>query len=201
MEDYKHSSKQEQKERKTSTPPPKKEARKAKKPKVQGEEYVQQIDGSNCWAVHGNHTASGRPIVAGDPHLNNGVPSIWVFSGIELGSEYGFGSSVPGTPGIFFGRTKTASWAVTSMGGDITDIYEERVEKGRYFYEGEWFPLKERDEVINVKGGEPVTFKVRETRHGPLINEVLHVLPLTISYSGKLSLDKERAFSIQWEGN
>ena len=99
-----------------------------------GSEYAQTIQGSNCWAVHGNHTASGLPIVAGDPHLNTGVPTIWVFSGIQIKDEYSFGSSIPGVAGTFFGRSKRHTWAITSMGADIGDVFEERIEGNKYNY-------------------------------------------------------------------
>lgn len=64
--------------------------------------------------------------------MNTGVPSIWVFSGIKVKGEYSFGSSIPGVAGLFFGRTKRHSWAITSMGADIGDVFEERIEGDKY---------------------------------------------------------------------
>lgn len=151
-------------------------SKKTKKNADDASEYAQTIQGSNCWAVHGNYTASGYPILAGDPHLNNGLPSIWVYSGIQIKDEYSFGSTVPGVPGTYFGRTKRHSWAITSMGADITDVFEERIEGNKYNYEGKWYPLTISEEVIKVKGKEPVKLKVKETRHGPIMTDVLGVM-------------------------
>ena len=85
------------------------------------------------------------------------------------------------------------------MGGDITDVFEERIEGNKYFYDGKWHPLSIIKEEIKIKGEESYILEVKETSHGPLMNDVLGIFPLTTSYVGEIHID--RPVSVQWEGN
>lgn len=134
--------------------------------------------GSNSWVVGGEHTTTGAPILANDPHLAPSMPGIWYQNGLhcrDLGDECRFdvaGYSFSGMPGVVVGHNRDVAWGVTTMYADVADLYLERVEGDSYEYEGEQVPLETRREVIEVAGGEDRTITVRETRHGPLLSDL-----------------------------
>ena len=136
--------------------------------------------GSNSWVVSGEHTASGLPLLANDPHLGLSQPGIWYQNGLhctEVGPECPFdvaGFSFAGLPGVVIGHNADLGWGLTNMGSDAVDLVMERVyPDGTYLYDGERVPLTERQEVITVNGGESETIVVRSTRHGPIVSDVL----------------------------
>ncbi len=84
--------------------------------------------------------------------MDNTLPGNWIISELNVQGNYGFGAAMPGLPGIFIGKMKSAAWSLTAMGADIADIYHERVADGKYFFDGKWHPLETREEVIAVNG-------------------------------------------------
>ncbi|HSE72714.1 MAG TPA: penicillin acylase family protein [Nocardioidaceae bacterium] len=135
--------------------------------------------GSNSWVVDGDHSATGAPILANDPHLSPSVPGIWYQMGLhcrELSAECPFqtsGFTFAGVPGVVIGHNQQIAWGFTNLGPDVVDLYLEKVQGKRYLYDGRYRPLETRDETITVAGrDEPVTFTVRSTRHGPLLSDV-----------------------------
>lgn len=134
--------------------------------------------GSNSWAVAGSRTASGKPIIANDPHLGPALPSIWYQMGlhcapVRAGCPYDVaGFTFAGTPGVVIGHDARVAWGFTNLGPDVSDLYLEKVKGDRYKYRGRWRPLAKRTETIRVAGGDPVTITVRATRHGPLLSDV-----------------------------
>ncbi|MEV5409327.1 penicillin acylase family protein [Thermopolyspora sp. NPDC052614] len=135
--------------------------------------------GSNSWVVSGRHTATGRPLLANDPHLGPTLPSIWYQAGLHCrraGPACPFdvvGYTFSGLPGVVIGHNARIAWGFTNLGPDVTDLYVERVKGDAYQVGGEWRPMEVRRERINVAGGKPVDLVVRSTRHGPIISEVL----------------------------
>lgn len=136
--------------------------------------------GSNSWVVSGEHTESGLPLLANDPHLGISQPGIWYQNGLHcttVGPDCEFdvaGFSFAGLPGVVIGHNADLGWGFTNMGSDAADLFLERVyPDGTYLYDGERVPLTERQEVIAVNGGEPETIVVRTTGHGPIISDVL----------------------------
>lgn len=73
-----------------------------------------------------------------------------------MNGNYTLGAALPGLPGVFIGKTSVAAWSMTAMGADIADIFYEKIGGNEYYYNGAWHKLKERKEIINVKGGHPV---------------------------------------------
>ncbi|MGH3094691.1 MAG: penicillin acylase family protein, partial [Streptosporangiales bacterium] len=134
--------------------------------------------GSNSWAVAGSRTASGKPILANDPHLGPALPSIWYQMGlhcapVRAACPYDVaGYTFAGTPGVVIGHNDRVAWGFTNLGPDVSDLYLERVKGDRYLYRDRWRPLAKRTETIRVAGGEPVRITVRATRHGPLLSDV-----------------------------
>ena len=130
-------------------------------------------DGSNCWVIDGAHTASGAPIVCGDPHLSLSVPAQWYLMHIECDEFSVAGPCSPGYPGpVYYGHNGRVAWTMTHAQGDRWDVYRERIEPGAEpsaEFRGEQRPLQRREELIEVRGGEPVTETVWSTGHGPVM--------------------------------
>lgn len=136
--------------------------------------------GSNSFAVAGEHTASGAPLLANDPHLGISAPGIWHQSGLhcrELNSLCSFdtaGFTFAGMPGVVIGHNDQLSWGLTNLGADVIDFFLERVyEDGTYLRDDERVSLQRRSETIVVDGGSDVSLSVAATEHGPIVSGVL----------------------------
>jgi penicillin amidase len=135
--------------------------------------------GSNNWVVSGERTVTGMPILANDPHLGIQMPSIWYEVGLhcERCPYEVVGFSFAGMPGVIIGHNARIAWGVTNVGPDVQDLYIEKVDPDdpdRYQYKGQWLDMEVRYETIRVAGrDEPVVIKVRSTRHGPIINDIV----------------------------
>lgn len=134
--------------------------------------------GSNSWVVSGEHTTTGKPLLANDPHLSPSVPSVWYQMGLHcttVGEACGFdtsGFTFAGMPGVIIGHNGQVSWGFTNLGPDVSDLYLEKVTKNRYLYNGKKRPFRdEHQETIKVAGGKPRTITVRSTNNGPVISD------------------------------
>ena len=143
--------------------------------------------GSNNWVVSGNHTASGRPILANDPHLPPTYPALW-YENHLVGGDYDVtGFTMPGVPGVVIGHNQHVSWGFTNAFPDIQDVYVERfheTDSSLYEVNGQWVEADVQEEVIRVRGRKPVVENVRYTRHGPVFSDLLP--------------DEGRALSLRW---
>lgn len=134
--------------------------------------------GSNSWVVAGPHTASGKPLLANDPHLGAALPSVWYQMGLHcttVGPDCPFdvsGFSFSGFPGIIIGHNDRISWGFTNLGPDVADLFVEKVTGDSYEYDGAQVPLQKRTERIRVAGGDDVTITVRSTVHGPIVTDI-----------------------------
>jgi penicillin amidase len=145
--------------------------------------------GSNNWVVAGDRTTTGMPLLANDPHLGIQMPSIWYEIGLHCDANCPYnvvGYAFAGMPGVVIGHNATIAWGVTNTGPDVQDLYVEKINPAnpdQYEYEGDWVDMDVRVETIQVAGqDEPVVIKVRSTRHGPIINDVLYGPNDTWSY-------------------
>jgi penicillin amidase len=139
--------------------------------------------GSNNWVVDGEKSATGKPLLANDPHLGIRMPAIWYEIGLRGGGLDVIGFSFPGDPGVVIGHNNYIAWGVTNVDADNTDLYLEKLDPtghpGMYQYDREWRPLQTRQEVIKVRGEDkPVPITVTSTVHGPLVNSVVDDLKL-----------------------
>jgi penicillin G amidase len=129
--------------------------------------------GSNNWAVAGHRTASGMPLVAGDPHRPLDVPNVFYQNHLACPEFDAIGLSFPGVPGFpHFGHTQSVAWCVTHAQADYQDLYVERFHREdprRYEFRGELHETETTREVVRVRGSEGVTIDVTVTRHGPII--------------------------------
>ncbi|MFE0173747.1 penicillin acylase family protein [Streptomyces sp. NPDC059002] len=133
--------------------------------------------GSNSWVVSGEHTITGKPLLANDPHLAPQLPSVWYQMGLHCRSvsskcQYDVsGYTFSGMPGVVIGHNDQIAWGMTNLGADVTDLYLEKFTGDGYQYDEKVLPFKTREEVIKVAGGKEKKITVRETNNGPLISD------------------------------
>ena len=87
--------------------------------------YTQPSEASNEWAVDGSRSATGAPLLAGDPHLAFGFPGLWYLARIDTPDETLAGATAPGIPGIVLGHNRDIAWTFTNTGADVQDIFIE----------------------------------------------------------------------------
>lgn len=136
-----------------------------------GEKYIDGI-GSNNWAVSGEKTSTGRPILCNDPHLGLNLPSIWFEIQLNAPGYNTYGVTIPGSPAIIIGFNDSISWGVTNGTQDVLDYYKVKFRdftKKEYLFDGEWKPVTTRLEEIKVKGKKPTLDSVLYTHYGPVI--------------------------------
>ena len=143
--------------------------------------------GSNNWVVSGEHTVSGLPLLADDPHLGVQMPSIWYWNSLHAPGLDVAGMSFAGVPGVVIGHNNDIAWGVTNMSADSQDVYVEKInpdDPTQYEYDGEWRDMEIIREEIKVNGGETIVLEVHKTLHGPLLNNIDEEL--------------EQALSVRW---
>jgi len=128
---------------------------------------------SNEWAVDGRHTATGAPLLAGDPHLAFGFPAIWYLARIDTPGNTLAGATAPGIPGLVIGRNSHIAWTFTTTGADTQDVFiETPVGSDEYQTPDGPRPFTVRQETIKVRGRPDEVLTVRSTRHGPVISDL-----------------------------
>jgi penicillin amidase len=158
--------------------------------------------GSNNWVVGPENSASGGALLANDPHLGISMPSVWYMNGLhcrDVSDECPYdvvGVSFPGIPGVVLGHNRRIAWGATNVDPDVQDLYVEEIdpdEPDNYLYKGESVPFEVREETIKVAGGDDVNMEVRETRHGPILNDVDERLadapPLALRWTATSEVD------------
>ena len=165
---------------------------------------------SNSWVISGARTASGRPLLANDPHLTIEMPSVWwevhvsADAGAPEPSLNVTGVTIPGIPFVLIGHNDRIGWGVTNSGADVQDFYVERLDAARQRYlssqaDDTWAPLKTIHDEIRVKGRrDPLPFDVRETAHGPVMNPAdwRDPLPGPGALSGALN---DTVLALRWD--
>ena len=132
---------------------------------------VPQWLGSNAWVIGEDKTASGKVLFCNDAHMAYAQPSVWYEAHIDCPEIEYYGNHLAGLPFPAMGHTRHHSWGITMFENDDIDLYCETLNGDRYLHGGEWRDLDVRRETIEVAGGDPVTFDVRSTHHGPLIED------------------------------
>lgn len=133
-------------------------------------------EASNEWVLSSAHSVSGKPLLANDPHLALGFPGTWYLARV-VGPGFDIrGATSPGSPAIVLGHNGTIGWGFTTTNLDSQDLFIERVDPtdpNRYITPDGARPFGVREETIKVLWGDPVTMRVRETRHGPVIDDFI----------------------------
>jgi penicillin G amidase len=146
---------------------------------------------SNNWVVDGRHSASGKPLLANDPHLGFTAPGTWYLVRIETPTWRFTGVTSPGSPLGVIGHNGQVAWGFTTTGGDVEDLYIERLDPAdpnRYLTPDGPRPFETRQEEIRVRGAAPVKLTVRSTRHGPVISDISPDAAATASQGNVLAL-------------
>jgi penicillin amidase len=154
--------------------------------------------GSNNWVLSGRRTDTGKPLVASDPHIAFDAVSCWYEVHLCGGSFDVAGMAYAGMPAVMFGRNPRVGWGCTNNICSQRDLYQEKTDPAHpncFLYDGRWEAARELEEVIPVKGGEPVRKKVRFSRNGPLVDEVL---PPPARKTGPVSLKWLGAYHGGW---
>ena len=153
--------------------------------------------GSNNWVVSGKRSASGKPLLANDPHILVQAPSPWFEVHLSAPGIDVRGVSLPFSTGVLIGHNDRIAWGATNVGGDTQDLYLERLDESQTaaLYEGMWEPLTIHREEIAVRGrAEAEVIEVRGTRHGPILDSYLVGLRDVEVVEGGIS----HAYALRW---
>jgi penicillin amidase len=147
-------------------------------------------DGSNNWAVDGTLSASGKPLMASDPHRAIGLPSLRYLVHLNAPGWNVIGSGEPGLPGVAIGHNERVAWGFTIVGTDQADVYVEETnpaDSAEYRVGDHWEKMRVVREKVTVSGaGQPAELELRFTRHGPVIHE---------------DAKRHRAYALKWAGS
>ncbi len=169
---------------------------------------VGPIYASNNWVVDGRHSASGKPLLANDPHLEFGAPGFWYLARLKTPQHEIAGGTAAGSPFVLIGHNERIAWGLTTTTADVEDLFIERVDPadpGRYLTPQGTAPFVSRQETILVRGAAPVDIAIRTTRHGPVLSDVLpagaadpgYVLALAATFT----IPEDRTAEALWELN
>jgi penicillin amidase len=158
---------------------------------------------SNSWVLSGGRTASGRPLLANDPHLAIEMPSVWWEVHVVAAGQPGLnvaGVTIPGLPFVVIGHNDRIAWGLTNSGADVQDFYVERLDgsRQRYLFDNGWLPIETARHDVRVSGrAAPVPFEVHRTRHGPILNaeDWREIFPAD---RGPLPLE-ENVLALKWD--
>jgi len=171
-----------------------------------------RLDGSNNWVVSGSLTATGKPLLANDPHRSITNPSLRYLTHLVGPGWNVIGAGEPGVPGVAAGHNERVGFGFTIVGMDQQDLYVERLGRcpngsTRRCYMGPtgWRPVTVIVDTIPVKGAPPQVVRLEFTEHGPIISEdstgrgyvikFVGAEPGTAGYLAQLSVNRAR----DWE--
>lgn len=129
---------------------------------------------SNSWVVSGKRSVTGKPILANDTHLQLNNPSLWWEVHLVCPTINVSGFVLLGLPGVSIGHNLSTAWGITNVMVDDVDFFIEKINPEnprQYWYKDHWEDMRVIEEIIPVKGQEPVETEILITRHGPIVNE------------------------------
>lgn len=133
-----------------------------------------QFEGSNAWAISGSRTASGKPLLAGDPHIGYSAPSVWYEAHLSAPGFELYGHHQALNPTALLGHNQKFGWSLTMFQNDDMDLIAEKANPSnpnQIWYHGQWVDLESREETILVKGAAPIQLTLRRAPHGPIITD------------------------------
>jgi penicillin amidase len=137
---------------------------------------VSPFTGSNGWVVSAARSKSGKVMLGNDTHIAFGQPAVWYEAHIEYPGYSFYGNFLAGLPFAAIGHTREFAWGLTMFENDDLDFYSERIKPGdstSYWTDSNWRQLKRTSKTIRVKGEEDVRIEVYESKHGPLVQNVM----------------------------
>ncbi len=137
---------------------------------------VPVFNGSNSWVLAGSKTKSKKVLFANDPHIAYSQPAVWYEAHVVTPNYERYGYHLGGVPFPMLSHNRDYATGLTMFENDDTDFYQEELNPDNpleYKTDQGWKELISREETIKVKGAEPITFKVYETHHGPIVNQVI----------------------------
>ncbi|WP_247839727.1 penicillin acylase family protein [Pseudomonas sp. MWU12-3103b] len=140
------------------------------------ENGLPQFEGSNAWVIAGSRSQSGKPLLAGDPHIRFSVPSVWYEAQLSAPGFELYGHHQALVPFAFLGHNLDFGWSLTMFQNDDLDLIAEKVNPdnpNQVWYHGQWTDLVSSEQQIAVKGQTPVTLTLRQSPHGPIVNDAL----------------------------
>lgn len=146
-------------------------------------EIAGDVGGSNNWVIGPERTASGRALLANDPHLSPVLPPHWYLAHLKTPEWEVAGAALAGTPGILIGHNEVAAWGITAGFVDNADLYIEQLgtDETSVLRDGEYVACDVRRETIHVRGGTSIVETVAVTHNGPVIGPALEGEPGAIS--------------------
>ena len=147
-----------------------------------------QFEGSNAWAIAGRRTQSGKPILAGDPHIAFSTPAVWYEAHLSAPGFELYGHHANLVPTALLGLNRSFAWSLTMFQNDDIDLVKEKLNPANPLqawsgdaHSGHWVDIETRADTIKVKGAAPVTLTLRRGPHGPIINDAFPLLGSTQS--------------------
>jgi penicillin amidase len=135
---------------------------------------VPAFEGSNAWAISGKRTASGKPLLAGDPHIAFSAPSVWYEAHLTAPGFDLYGHHQALNPFALLGHNGQFGWTLTMFENDDVDLIAEKTNPAnpnQVSIKGQWVELTSRVETVKVKGQDDVQLTLRRSPHGPIISD------------------------------
>jgi penicillin amidase len=135
---------------------------------------VPEFEGSNAWAISGKRTTSGKPLLAGDPHIAYSAPSVWYEAHLSAPGFELYGHHQALNPVALLGHNMQFGWSLTMFQNDDVDLIAEKVNPenpNQVWYSDAWVDMTTRTETIAVKGQQPTYLKLRQSPHGPIVTD------------------------------
>ena len=136
------------------------------------EQPTENLEGSNNWVIAPSKSATGRAVMANDPHRAYSEPSLRYISDLNAPTLHVIGANEPALPGVSLGHNDWIAFGYTIFAIDQEDLYIYELNpanSNQYKYQGSWEPFRVVHEQIKVKGQAPVSADLILTRHGPVI--------------------------------
>ena len=132
------------------------------------------LEGSNAWAIAGRLTSSGKPLLAGDPHISYALPAVWYEAHLSAPGFELYGHHQALVPYALLGHNRQFGWSLTMFQNDDMDLVALKTNpqnRQQIWHRGQWVDLQSRTETISVKDESPVSITLQHSPYGPVINQ------------------------------
>jgi penicillin amidase len=160
---------------------------------------------SNNWVVDGDHSVTGKPLLANDPHLDYAAPLVWYLTRLEAPGLTLAGATMAGAPVIILGHNDRIAWGYATTGADVEDVFVEQSDPNdvtRYLTPNGSVPFEVIEEEIPIRAQAPEPLRIRITRHGPVISDQAGTSPTQsgrfMALQASFLVDDDRSVEAQW---